>query len=152
MTLRFHSLLAVGALAAFTACSSYQGGGDDAMTRSDGDDMRPASVTAEQDAMLAEDTIAGGLASEPDHAMMSERLRAAGLDQTLRGEGPYTVFVITNEGMGRSPSVDPEQDRRVTLVFRLLQRSTEQPIRIHNHVLLHAKAAELEQIARVIRV
>jgi len=51
--------------------------------------------------MVATQTIAANIALVPDLSTLTTAIRAAGLDQTLAGPGPFTVFAPTNAAFGR---------------------------------------------------
>lgn len=49
----------------------------------------------------ANDTIAANVAKAPNLTTLVTALKAAGLDATLAGPGPYTLFAPTNDAFGR---------------------------------------------------
>jgi len=62
----------------------------------------PQDVQSPQAQKAAGDkTIAAGL---PANGKFMAAAKAAGLDQTLAGPGPYTVFVPTDEAIGQAPA------------------------------------------------
>ncbi|MBK9181290.1 MAG: fasciclin domain-containing protein [Acidimicrobiales bacterium] len=53
--------------------------------------------TAADDSMAAEETIVDIAAGNPDFSTLVAAVEAAGLAETLSGDGPFTVFAPTNE-------------------------------------------------------
>jgi len=51
--------------------------------------------------MLPTKTIVENAAASADHSTLVAAIKAAGLDATLSGAGPFTVFAPTNEAFGR---------------------------------------------------
>ncbi|HEV2865584.1 MAG TPA: fasciclin domain-containing protein [Allosphingosinicella sp.] len=99
---------------ALAACTSGDGGNQ-------GNGANEASGNAQ--AGQARTSIAEALAASIDHSSFQQALQAAGLTDTLRGIGPYTVFAPTNAAFdaipadARSSLTAPEQrDRLVTLL------------------------------------
>lgn len=79
------------ALAALAGC----GGAND------GNNSATAAQTDEAKDAAGGKTIASGLAANSRFASLA---KAAGLDQTLAGPGPYTVLVPTDEAFGKVPA------------------------------------------------
>ncbi|WP_425145062.1 fasciclin domain-containing protein [Deinococcus sp.] len=52
---------------------------------------------------LAQDTIAGIVSKDPQFSTLLAALKAAGLDKTLAGTGPFTVFAPTNAAFAKIP-------------------------------------------------
>ncbi|AWN23454.1 hypothetical protein DKM44_09630 [Deinococcus irradiatisoli] len=50
------------------------------------------------------DTIAGIVASNPDFSTLLAAVKAAGLVDTLNGDGPFTVFAPTNAAFAKIPA------------------------------------------------
>jgi uncharacterized surface protein with fasciclin (FAS1) repeats len=68
----------------------------------DGSSNGPKNVQSPQAEKVAgSKTIAAGLAA---NGKFMAAAKAAGLDQTLAGPGPYTVFVPTDEAIGQAPA------------------------------------------------
>lgn len=97
----------------------------------DGADQAPASENAQEAA--GESTIAQGLGS--DGRQFGEAAKAAGLDTTLAGPGPYTVLVPVNGAFDKLPAgaldtlMKPESRPQLTKVLT-------------NHILSGAILAE----------
>jgi uncharacterized surface protein with fasciclin (FAS1) repeats len=98
--LAFVGLLAVGSLLA-VACSD------------DDDDATPTTTEAEttttaaadmDDEAMADETIVEIAAGNPDFSTLVAAVEAAGLAETLSGEGPFTVFAPTNEAFAAIPA------------------------------------------------
>ncbi len=49
------------------------------------------------------DTIAGIVSKDPQFSTLLAALKAAGLDKTLAGKGPFTVFAPTNAAFAKIP-------------------------------------------------
>lgn len=87
---------------ALVGCSS---GGDDAASS-----PSPAATTASPMETMAEspavagDTIVDVAAANPDFSTLVAAVQAAGLQETLSGEGPFTVFAPTNEAFEALPA------------------------------------------------
>jgi uncharacterized surface protein with fasciclin (FAS1) repeats len=70
--------------------------------KNDGSANGPKNVQSPQAEKLAGNkTIAAGL---PANGKFMAAAKAAGLDQTLAGAGPYTVFVPTDDAIGQAPA------------------------------------------------
>jgi uncharacterized surface protein with fasciclin (FAS1) repeats len=102
------SMLVVVLLAA--GCSSSSGNSAPAAQPS----TAPAPQTPEAPAMPA--SVVDVAMSSPDHTTLVEALQVAGLVETLRGEGPFTVFAPTDAAFAKLPEgalqdllADPEQ-------------------------------------------
>ena len=79
---------AAAALLALGACNKNGNGGGN------------AAQTPQAQKMAGNKTIAAGL---PANSQFMTAAKAAGLDQTLAGPGPYTVFVPTDQAIGGAP-------------------------------------------------
>jgi uncharacterized surface protein with fasciclin (FAS1) repeats len=69
----------------------------------------PAATSASPMETAAEtsapgDTVVGVAAGNPDFSTLVAAVQAAGLEQTLSGEGPFTVFAPTNEAFDALPA------------------------------------------------
>jgi uncharacterized surface protein with fasciclin (FAS1) repeats len=98
--LAFVGLLAVGSLLA-AACSDD----DDSTTSSDtsAETSTTEDMTESTEAM-ADETIVEIAAGNPDFSTLVSAVEAAGLAETLSGEGPFTVFAPTNEAFAAIPA------------------------------------------------
>lgn len=104
MTLKVPFIGIAAALLATAACN--QGGGNDAA---------PADVQSSEAKKLAGDkTISAGLAADSKFLAAA---KSAGLDQTLAGPGPYTVFVPSDAAFAGAPagSMDAKPENRAQL-------------------------------------
>ena len=59
-----------------------------------------------QTATAPTETIAGIVSSNPDFSTLLAAVKAAGLVDTLNGDGPFTVFAPTNEAFAKIPEAD----------------------------------------------
>jgi uncharacterized surface protein with fasciclin (FAS1) repeats len=98
--------LAAAALLATAACSSKNG--------SNGNSAAPQAQTKKAQKIAGTKTIAAGLA--PTSRFMAAA-KAAGLDQTLAGPGPYTVFVPDDAAFNSAPAgtFDAKPENRAQL-------------------------------------
>jgi uncharacterized surface protein with fasciclin (FAS1) repeats len=85
-------VIAGGVLVA--ACGSS---GTDASKPSSGSDKTTTTT------MAAAETIVGVAAANPDFSTLVTAVKTAGLESTLSGPGPYTVFAPTNEAFAKIP-------------------------------------------------
>lgn len=69
--------------------------------------VEPAAAAPTADA-----TISDMIAGDATYSMMAEANQATGLDQTLQGEGPYTVFIVTNDAVRALPAEEFETLRQ----------------------------------------
>ena len=105
MTLKVPFIGLTAALLATAACN--QSGGNDAA---------PADVqSSEAKALAGDKTISAGLAADSKFLAAA---KSAGLDQTLAGPGPYTVFVPSDAAFAGAPAgtleVKPENRAQLT--------------------------------------
>jgi len=94
------ALLAVGSLIA-AACS------DDETTTSTNDSPTteaPTTTARSGGSDAASETIVEVAAGNPDFSTLVSAVQAAGLAETLSGEGPFTVFAPTNEAFAKLPA------------------------------------------------
>jgi esterase/lipase superfamily enzyme/uncharacterized surface protein with fasciclin (FAS1) repeats len=74
--------------------------------------------------MYASKTIEENAANSPIHTTLVAAVKAAGLVDTLNGEGPFTVFAPTNDAFAKLPSgvvdtlINPENKTRLTDLLR----------------------------------
>ncbi len=97
--LAFVGLLAVGSLLA-AACSDDD---DSTSTDTSAETSTTEDMTESTEAM-ADETIVEIAAGNPDFSTLVTAVQAAGLAETLSGEGPYTVFAPTNEAFAAIPA------------------------------------------------
>lgn len=58
---------------------------------------------AKEGAGLPNSTIAQELAGSKDHSTLTQAIKAAGLEATMAGSQPYTLFAPTNDAFGKLP-------------------------------------------------
>jgi uncharacterized surface protein with fasciclin (FAS1) repeats len=69
--------------------------------------------------------LAATIAATPELSTFSAALKAAGLDDTLKGKGPFTVFVPTDEAFKRLPAntmtnlMKPENKEQLTKLLTI---------------------------------
>ena len=101
-----HALViaAAGTLFTVSACTNNGGGGNEA----------PEAQTPEAEKAAGTKTIAAGLAQD---SQFMAAAKAAGLDQTLAGPGPYTVLVPDNAAFSAAPAgtFDTKPENRAQL-------------------------------------
>jgi uncharacterized surface protein with fasciclin (FAS1) repeats len=88
-----------------TACSeedSTPSSSDDMSTSSSSPAAEGSSAAADESAASAE-TITDIVAANPDFSTLLTAVQAAGLGETLAGEGPFTVFAPTDEAFAKLP-------------------------------------------------
>lgn len=95
-----------GALLATTACSEGDGG--------NGNGAAPDAQSSEAKELAGDKTIGAGLAAD---SRFLAAAKSAGLDQTLAGPGPYTVFVPSDAAFAGAPagSFDAKPENRAQL-------------------------------------
>jgi uncharacterized surface protein with fasciclin (FAS1) repeats len=97
-----------GILLTAGACNNNAGGGNEA----------PAAQTPEAEKAAGSETIAAGLAKD---SQFMAAAKAAGLDQTLAGPGPYTVLVPEDAAFAAAPEgtfdTGPENRAQLTGVL-----------------------------------
>ena len=104
--MRKHALATVtaGAILALAACNN------------DGDATAntPAAQTSEAQEAAGDKAIAAGI---PANSQFMAAAKAAGLDQTLAGPGPYTVLVPTDQAFAAAPAgtFDPKPENRAQI-------------------------------------
>jgi uncharacterized surface protein with fasciclin (FAS1) repeats len=96
---------ALAALAASSACTpANQGGMDGAMAGESRPSMAPApTVMVGGQPMLPSKTIVDNAVNSAEHTTLVAAVSAAGLIDTLRGEGPFTVFAPVNSAFAALP-------------------------------------------------
>lgn len=90
--MRIHALatVAAAALIAVSACNKGNTSGNE-----------PKAQTPQAEKAAGSKTIAAGLSAD---SQFMAAAKAAGLDQTLAGPGPYTVFVPDDAAIGKAPA------------------------------------------------
>lgn len=83
---------AAAALLALTACNKQNGSGNNS---------EPAAQTPKAQKAAGNKTIASGL---DQNSKFMAAAKVAGLDQTLAGPGPYTVFVPSDQAIAAAPA------------------------------------------------
>lgn len=128
------SMLVAAAIttATFTACNS-----DSKSTETKETKMDDTAMAEKKDAMMPEEkgVMVGGANMVPskdivdnaagsnDHTTLVAAVKAAGLVETLKGAGPFTVFAPTNEAFGKLPAgtvdnlVKPENKAALTNIL-----------------------------------
>ena len=94
--------LAIAAIATVLFIGAGAGAVTNIGTPSQAQDDLLNPVVAGQ-AMLADETIFDNAAKSPEHTVFVAELKQAGLADTLKGKGPYTVFAPTNEAYAALP-------------------------------------------------
>ena len=84
--------VAAAALISLTGCNKQGGSGNNS---------EPAAQTPKAQKAAGNKTIASGL---DQNSKFMAAAKAAGLDQTLAGPGPYTVFVPTDQAIAAAPA------------------------------------------------
>jgi uncharacterized surface protein with fasciclin (FAS1) repeats len=86
-----------------------------------------AGTTAADAAMAAEDDIVDTAIAAGDFTTLVAAVRAAGLEETLRGEGPFTVFAPTDDAFAALPPgtvetllEDPTGDLATILTYHVV--------------------------------
>jgi uncharacterized surface protein with fasciclin (FAS1) repeats len=73
--------------------------------------------------MYANKNIIDNAVNSPDHTTLVAAVKAAGLVDTLKGPGPFTVFALTNEAFAKLPAgtvenlVKPENKDTLTKIL-----------------------------------
>ena len=105
-------MLALSLGLSLAACS----GGGDASEKAEANESADKAATAQRQART---DIAEALGASADHSNFMQALETAGLTQTLRGVGPYTVFAPNNAAFAAIPAEareglnDPGQRERL---------------------------------------
>ncbi|HET8617401.1 MAG TPA: fasciclin domain-containing protein [Acidimicrobiales bacterium] len=114
-------LLALGLLTA-AACGDDGDGDSTASEQSGGE----ATAATEPDAMAEADVVDTAVEAG-DFGTLVTAVQAAGLEETLRGEGPYTVFAPTDAAFGALPAgtvdtllADPQGDLSNILTYHVV--------------------------------
>jgi len=92
------------ALVAALAFSSVAMAADNSMAMSDGKSMSMQDPMVGGAAMYADKDIIDNAVNSKDHTTLVAAVKAAGLVDTLKGPGPFTVFAPTNEAFAALPA------------------------------------------------
>ena len=117
--------LSAGVIAAtllVAACSDDDGGDDDAAVETT--EMESTETTeAMEESDIVDTAIAAG-----DFTTLVAAVQAAGLEDTLRGDGPFTVFAPTDDAFAALPEgtvdallADPEGDLTSILTYHVVE-------------------------------
>ena len=97
----FFAVLGTAAALTFGACSS-------SAETSSSSNSAPSTSSSGMNEAPATNARAKGIvdiaASNPDFSTLVTAVKAAGLDSTLSGSGPFTVFAPTNEALAKLPA------------------------------------------------
>lgn len=120
MQQRTLSLFAIAAMATMTMAACNNSGKSDKdtkmddtkmedttgkMDKMDGADMKKEDGVMVGGAMMvASKDIVDNAAGSADHTTLVAAVKAAGLVETLKGAGPFTVFAPTNDAFGKLPA------------------------------------------------
>lgn len=112
----FFSLLMIASIA--VACNN-----ETATETKDTTASEPAKDTAAQAEVVAPKTVVDIAIGSPDHTTLVAAVTAAGLVETLKGAGPFTVFAPTNTAFAALPAgtvdglLKPEQKDALTKIL-----------------------------------
>jgi uncharacterized surface protein with fasciclin (FAS1) repeats len=99
--------LGVGAIVALAACApetaEVEPAPDTAVEEPAEEDPAAEDPMAEDDEMADGDTIVDIAADDDDFSTLVEAIEAAGLEEVLASDGPFTVFAPTNEAFEALP-------------------------------------------------
>ena len=119
MAIRKSFLAIVAATTALAGC----GTGEDADRNAASPATTGNAAATDTGEATPDGTIAQALAGSADHSTLVGALRAAGLETTLAGPGPYTLFAPSNAGFEKLPAgtvetlMKPDQKARLTSVL-----------------------------------
>ena len=74
----------------------------------DGNKSAASNAQAAAAPEAAKESIAAGLAESSDHGTLAKAVRSSGLEATLSGKQPYTLFAPTDEAFAKLPSGNAE--------------------------------------------
>jgi uncharacterized surface protein with fasciclin (FAS1) repeats len=114
-------VLAAGAALAFvlSACSSDDDGESSSTTRD-------ATASATTDESMSSETVVDVASGNPDLSTLVTAVQKADLAETLSGDGPFTVFVPTNDAFAKIPAdqltpiLDDEEQLTAILTYHVL--------------------------------
>lgn len=72
--------------------------------KDDGNQAASSNAQSAPAPKQAKQSIAAGLAGSSDHSTLSRAIKASGLDATLSGKQPYTLFAPTDDAFAKLPS------------------------------------------------
>ena len=98
------TMLALIAASALAACQQQDGSEGQAGDQNLATAQGSASASGGNTADTATQTIAAALAGSADHSTLLQAMKGAGIEQTLAGAGPYTVFAPTNAAFQKLPA------------------------------------------------
>lgn len=110
MQKRFFSVVAATCLSAFvfTACNNEakeeEKTADTVAATTEAKPMEEAGVMVGGANMVPSKDIVDNAAASADHTTLVAAVKAAGLVETLKGAGPFTVFAPTNEAFAKLPA------------------------------------------------
>jgi uncharacterized surface protein with fasciclin (FAS1) repeats len=87
---------------ALAACSGGESGNDQAATT--GNSAGAGGPTEQSGGGVAKTSLLEALTSWPDFATLGKAVKAAGLERTLSGSQPYTLFAPTEAAFGKLPA------------------------------------------------
>jgi uncharacterized surface protein with fasciclin (FAS1) repeats len=99
-----HKAGIVGLLVASAAIAACQQAGNAGNEAAAVKTQGSASASGGSGETARTQTIASALGNSPDHSTLMQALKSAGLDRTLAGAGPYTIFAPTNAAFQKLPS------------------------------------------------
>ncbi|MXV50649.1 fasciclin domain-containing protein [Pedobacter sp. HMF7647] len=70
-----------------------------------------ATTTTAQTEMAPNKTIIENVSQSPDYSTLVSDLKSTGLDQTLTGSGPYTIFAPTNDAFTKLSATASTKDK-----------------------------------------
>lgn len=134
MQKKMFSLLAIAAATSltFVACNNSSEGSDkkmddtskmDKMDKMDPMQPKEEGVMVGGAMMVPSKDIVDNAVNSADHTTLVAAVKAAGLVETLKGPGPFTVFAPTNEAFGKLPAgtvenlVKPENKTTLTNIL-----------------------------------
>ena len=99
MKLKFTAVCGAAALIFLVGCSTDDDGESSAATPS-----ATTETTSEANPSMEQGTIVEVASGNPDFSTLVSAVQAAGLVETLSGEGPFTVFAPTNDAFDALPA------------------------------------------------
>ena len=131
--MRTRTILTSGALALALLAGACSDDGDDAADTTTTEAMEESTTTTaaddgmESDDMAGDDIVDTAVAAGSFETLVTA-VQAAGLEETLRGEGPFTVFAPTDDAFAALPDgtveallEDPEGDLAGILTYHVVE-------------------------------